>query len=798
MVSIHTNLSSLIAQGSLTKSTNTLNRAIEQMSTGYKINHASDNAANYSIKTNMDTKIGAYMVAEDNTAMGIDLLTTAESSLSLIGDKLARLRTLAVQSSNGTYGAESQKAINSEANALIDEMQRLHSTTEYNGKKILGDDNPNTSAVRRSNVDFKRRDTTNMKALGEIEDASVALADGTYSISTAAELAQLAEMPNAGLISEGDEFVWAANIDLVDYTTGEGWTPIGTKDNKFLGSFDGNGHTITNLYINRPSVKFQGLFGDSQGCIKNISVIDAEVVGNNCSAVLVGAQRGNSIENVFVSGSVETADSLAGGLVGQLGNASFASNVSNCSADVKLEGAYKVGGLVGSITSNSTLKIQDCNSFSEIQGEYNLGGFCGVLGSNSTLELNNCTAEAKINGSRQLGGFMGYSSNSTIIKIENSYSESQIISKNESTSGSFLGGFIGANQGELEIKNCFSNGSITGLADSNKHTYVGGFLGASSSDATGNLKITNCYSTVNIDISSPCIWGIGGFAGSLGSPGTECIIQNCYSTGDIKIENGVDTCCDIGGFTGYADRGIVTFDNCYNKGKIEIDTTNFSDYSWASFLGYIGGTGDIRIKNCHTFADPSSDTLAVWTTRNLAATFSIENSYHSQELADTSLPLFLDANGAAYYIDSELSQVKTCATDDPFKLYLNQETNLQVGIASGSSSNVMVDTTCSLKYMNVLRNIGLQEDDYLSKIDELMNDISLKQTQYGAANNRLLSAMEEINVQYENLVSSRSTIQDADMSEVSATYIQQQILQQASATLMATANQTPAIALQLL
>ena len=100
--------------------------------------------------------------------------------------------------------------------------------------------------------------------------------------------------------------------------------------------------------------------------------------------------------------------------------------------------------------------------------------------------------------------------------------------------------------------------------------------------------------------------------------------------------------------------------------------------------------------------------------------------------------------------------------------------------------------------MNVLRNIGLQEDDYLSKIDELMNDISLKQTQYGAANNRLLSAMEEISVQYENLVSSRSTIQDADMSEVSATYIQQQILQQASATLMATANQTPAIALQLI
>ena len=86
----------------------------------------------------------------------------------------------------------------------------------------------------------------------------------------------------------------------------------------------------------------------------------------------------------------------------------------------------------------------------------------------------------------------------------------------------------------------------------------------------------------------------------------------------------------------------------------------------------------------------------------------------------------------------------------------------------------------------------------LAKIDDFLASINFKQTELGTAQNRLMSVLEEINVQYENLVSSRSTIQDADMSEVSATYIQQQILQQASATLMATANQTPAIALQLI
>ena len=95
MLSINTNLSSLIAQSSMKQSTNKLNLAIERMSTGFKVNHAKDNAANYSIATNMTTKINSYMVAEDNAAMGLDLISTAEGTLSQIQDKLSRLRALA-------------------------------------------------------------------------------------------------------------------------------------------------------------------------------------------------------------------------------------------------------------------------------------------------------------------------------------------------------------------------------------------------------------------------------------------------------------------------------------------------------------------------------------------------------------------------------------------------------------------------------------------------------------------------------------------------------------------------------
>ena len=147
MLSINTNISSLIAQNSLNESTNALNLAIERMTTGFKINNAKDNAANYSISTNMTTKISSYMVAEDNVAMGLDMLSTANGSLDQISDKLTRLRALATQAGNGTYGGQSLSAINSEANALVDEIQRLYTTAEYNGIKLFGKEQAEPTAA---------------------------------------------------------------------------------------------------------------------------------------------------------------------------------------------------------------------------------------------------------------------------------------------------------------------------------------------------------------------------------------------------------------------------------------------------------------------------------------------------------------------------------------------------------------------------------------------------------------------------------------------------------------------------
>ena len=136
-LTINTNLSSMIVQSNLSKATTSLNQAIERMTTGYKINHAKDNAAGYSIATNWNTQLGSLDVAADNAATGADMLTTLEDTYSLVSSHLQRVRDLTEQAANGTYGSDSLKAIKSEITARLDEVDRIAANCEFNGLKMM-------------------------------------------------------------------------------------------------------------------------------------------------------------------------------------------------------------------------------------------------------------------------------------------------------------------------------------------------------------------------------------------------------------------------------------------------------------------------------------------------------------------------------------------------------------------------------------------------------------------------------------------------------------------------------------
>jgi flagellin len=136
-LTINTNISSIIAQRNLNSATASLNTTIERMTTGYKINSASDNAAGYSIASLWATQLSSLDVAADNAAMGSDMLSTAEEIYSLLQEHLQRVRDLTEQAANGTYGSTSKLAIQSEITARLDEFNRIAANAEFNGVKLL-------------------------------------------------------------------------------------------------------------------------------------------------------------------------------------------------------------------------------------------------------------------------------------------------------------------------------------------------------------------------------------------------------------------------------------------------------------------------------------------------------------------------------------------------------------------------------------------------------------------------------------------------------------------------------------
>jgi len=136
-ITINTNMSSLVAQKSLNSATNTMDTAMQRLSTGLKINSSKDDAAGSAVATRLNYKISSLSVAEDNAQMGASLLETAEGTLDVIQSNLERIRDLTEQAANGTYGSDAMTAIKAEISGRLDEITRIAETTDFNGKNLL-------------------------------------------------------------------------------------------------------------------------------------------------------------------------------------------------------------------------------------------------------------------------------------------------------------------------------------------------------------------------------------------------------------------------------------------------------------------------------------------------------------------------------------------------------------------------------------------------------------------------------------------------------------------------------------
>lgn len=168
-----------------------------------------------------------------------------------------------------------------------------------------------------------------------------------YQIETAAQLNAVRYFYEDPITKQGNNFILTKDIDLgvSPYNTGDGWVPLET----LLGEFNGDGHIIKNMMINKEDNFFGvGLFEMIlSGTVTNLGITGANITGNDYVGVLAGAiDTGAHIENVYVTGTVKGYD-YVGGITGYLCKAG--KTIKNCYALVNVTGHDKVGGLVGRI-----------------------------------------------------------------------------------------------------------------------------------------------------------------------------------------------------------------------------------------------------------------------------------------------------------------------------------------------------------------------------------------------------------------------------------------------------------------
>ena len=364
-----------------------------------------------------------------------------------------------------------------------------------------------------------------------------------YIILTAEQLAKLAFVIGANekdyqgkyyklgadiILNEG-KIIDDKGTLLADSTKLHKWTPIGNYDVAFDGTFDGDGHTVSNIFINTTSSN-NGLFGNNHGTIQNIIVKDSWINGGKYTAGIVGSSVG-TVENLTNYASVSGKEDCIGGVLGASSQKKYQYNsiIKNTTTQGIIVGQKNVGGVAGCATA---VTVDGANNTATIEGFGYVGGIFGGIGSSSNNDIKNLMNIGVINGSHFVGGIAGHCGGSP--SIASHKTSTYYCSKSSYTCGS--------------IPAAYNSGNITGIG------YVGGVVGevcngkmsklSNTSDiigerGTGGIVSSMSYTTASSVYNTGNIYG-GTYVGGIVGFNEEGVTNAAYSTGKVDGDSLVD------------------------------------------------------------------------------------------------------------------------------------------------------------------------------------------------------------------------------------------------------------------
>ena len=295
---------------------------------------------------------------------------------------------------------------------------------------------------------------------------------------------------------------YASGAVNTTWTTGSGWDPIGDSRDRVLdrfgAEFDGNGRSISNLYINRPATDTIGLFASTneEGLIRRIGLSNVRITGNTFVGGLVGKNRGTVIAS-YASGNV-SGDIVVGGLVGRSGRGKGTGTVRDSYATVTVSAAqYSAGGLVGS--NGGT--IISSYATGNVTGITQIGGLTGISSDSNTATIISSYATGNVTGDRQVGGLLGRHGGTAgtgfIGAIISSYATGGV-----SGNSSSIGGLVGVNVRESMVTASYWDTQTSGHTDGVGSGSSTGVLGRTTAEMQSPTGYTGIYSTWNADLDN--------------------------------------------------------------------------------------------------------------------------------------------------------------------------------------------------------------------------------------------------------------------------------------------------------
>ncbi|MGC9062829.1 flagellin [Calditerrivibrio sp.] len=755
-VSIYNNLMSLNAQRHITATNNMLGKSLERLSSGLRINHASDDASGMAISEKLRGQISGLKRSIMNAQDGISMLQTAEGALEEVSSMLQRMRELAVQAANGTYTSNDRVELQKEVEQLKSEINRISAATEFNTKKLLNGDGTALWSASENKINAIIRGN---------------VAEGNYEISLKANKIGKNQIFKTDIMTLQEGKIGAEYKDSTENATYD--TNIKeVREPKTLWSTGSSDYTLTlvgTASTTNSAVATIGSFlqPGSAGTV-GLNTISSnltfdgyalvEITGDNNSAAITyfydaitGQRIGSSTDN-DISDGITTTAGFSLSAVGTFQNGDrFLFSISR-GIDYTTVG-----------DGSGAIILTDGPSDKQINLTINFTAVHSLASSTDDITHTIYLADLdELTGNLNLGS----------IDI--------VFAKTDGT--------VNTGQGTLHL-----SGGGEAATTTTKLKDIARFI-----DADGNNLFENKQELT--------IWGNGK------SAVIYLEADDTVSDFEYKMTDAIVNKLGLGSDDALVNSHLVDYISTpTTDGARTVKGTFIIQTALAGEQGEIAFSGDQRLLNALSLAEiqKSENNTTLVTikdahTGNLIGTDETGNDRVNGVINGIELVIDSRANVSAEWDSTNNTlKFKENANASTKKYYLHvvdNSTDLQIGPNKGQSLSVSIPQL-DVKGLGI-ENVYLVSQSLAQKaipdIDNALSQVVTIRATIGAQINRLEHTINNLTVAKENMTASESRIRDLDVAEEMATFTRFQILGQSGMAMLAQANQIPQMALQLL